>query len=126
MAVSNKVVALTVFALSLVASDYYLAHQQAKDCRVIADPDVLFSFNQLSHDFASNTSLSLPVKPNITVNQRSFEQLSQCLEPQHNLVSWWDWVFSDAQSNTFHYLDLLELITPDNDEYSSNSPRPGQ
>jgi hypothetical protein len=126
MAVSNKVVVLTVFALSLVASDYYLAHQQANDCRVNVDPDVLFSFNQLSHDFEANTSLSLPVKPSVTINQRSIEQLSQCLEPQHNSVSWWDWVFSDAHSNTFHYLDLLELITPDNNDYSNNHSRPGQ
>ena len=38
-------------------------------------------------------------------------------------VSWFAWLSGDRRSKQFHYLDLLELLLREGDDFSANSPR---
>lgn len=39
-------------------------------------------------------------------------------------VSWLAWLSGDSRSKQFHYLDLLELLLREGDDFSGNSPPP--
>lgn len=125
MVISNKVVAFAILGLVIVAGDTYLAHKQNSECAVFTDVGSMFDITQLSSNNISAYSFNGITSPNIEINATAQKRLNQCLAAQQNQVSWWDWVFSDSDSGTFHYLDLLELLTPNNNDYSSGgSSRP--
>lgn len=125
MVISYKVVAFAVFAVAVVGIDSYLAHSKTKDCYAFLQTDSMFSLADVetstltSNPMSSATRSSAPIE----LSQTAQSQLNQCLAAKQNQVSWFDWVFSNSDSGTFHYLDLLELLTPNNDsDYSSGAP----
>ena len=129
MVISNKVVAFAIFAVAAVGIDSYLAHSKTKDCYAFLQNDTMFSITDVHtsmlvlNPISSVTRSAAPVE----LSKTAQKQLNQCLAAKQNQVSWFDWVFSHSDSGTFHYLDLLELLTPNNDsDYNSGSPnRPG-
>ena len=68
-----------------------------------------------------NSSLSQSSMKNDAVNLKSTQlsNYSQCITQSDNSVSWVDWVFSWHDSPTFHYLDLLELLTSSGDSHGN-------
>lgn len=122
MVISNKVVALAVFAVAVVGIDSYLALSKTDDCYAFLQTDSMFSLSDVHSTSLVYNPLSSITRPSIPaeLSQTAQKQLNQCLAAKQNEVSWLDWVFSDSNSGTFHYLDLLELLTPNNDnDYSS-------
>lgn len=123
MAVSNKVVVFALLGLSFVAVNYVVANKDASfdlDCQSIEN-DSLFKLKEMS---SSNTVSpdSVHLK---SVKSKSLQisDSSECINDADNNVSWMDWVFSWQDSPTFHYLDLLELLTPVESRDSAHSHR---
>ena len=125
MRVSNNVVIFALIGLAVVSVDFYLAHQQSdtpSHCQQIADNDSVFALTNMASIASQgslNSSLSQSSMKNDAVNLKSTQlsNYSQCITQSDNSVSWMDWVFSWHDSPTFHYLDLLELLTSSGDSH---------
>lgn len=122
MTVSNKVVVFALLGLSFVAVNYIVAHKDANfdlTCQSIGENDPLFKLTEMS----SSNTLSPDSVHLKSVESKSLQiaDSSECINDADNNVSWMDWVFSWQDSPTFHYLDLLELLTPVESRDSAHS-----
>lgn len=128
MTVTNKVVVFSLLGLSVVAADYVVAHKEAQpllNCQQALDNDSFFTLSHLSSSKAmSNTFQATNLHTDIAkTKSQQLADYSQCLIREDNSVSWSDWFFSWQDSPTFHYLDLLELLTPvDNSDNGGSHP----
>ena len=125
--ISNKVVALALLCWTLVSIDSYMAHRQynqiPNQCKAFVSSNNVVIFNAMPEGFNAyqiNAANALSAELSPTASK----QLQQCMASVSNSVNWWNWVFSDAESGTFHYLDLLELLTPDSDFDGFDNARP--
>lgn len=122
MTVSNKVVVFALFGLSFVAVNYVVAHKDASlelACQSIGENKSLFKLTEMS---SSNTLSpdSVHLK-SVKLKSQQITDSSECINDPENNVSWMDWVFSWQDSPTFHYLDLLELLSPVENRDSTHS-----
>lgn len=126
--ISNKVVGFALFGLLVVVADSFIANQKNNPCQELIKSESLFnfdSFKQHSMSFSPRQIQPSVLPAKIQTNKKTTQILEQCLAPEHNSVSWLDWVFSNDASGSFHYLDLLELFTPSYESGSSDRTRPG-
>lgn len=124
MAVSNKFVVFALLGLSFVAVNYVVANKDASfdlACQSIGENDSLFKLREMSSSHTVSPD-SVHLK---SVKSKSLQisDSSECINDADNNVSWMDWVFSWQDSPTFHYLDLLELLTPVESRDSAHSHR---
>lgn len=133
MYISNKVVGLSLVALAVIAVDFLLSDlsMSKKESCVNVLPDVsssAFVIPNLTPDTSSFSQrmnqASFGSMSNTKLEPQAKAQIEYCLAPEQNQVSWLDWVFSDSESATFHYLDLLELLTPQPNDDGSSTQRP--
>ena len=130
MYISNKVVGLSLIAVAVVAVDFFAAdsttsHQKCieltSSTSVFVIPNLTPNTSSFSQQMNQATFGSVP---QAKIEPLSKAQIERCLAPEQNQVSWLDWVFSDSDSATFHYLDLLELLTPNRNDDNAGSQRP--
>lgn len=126
MTTSNKVVGLSLFAVLVVAIDFVSAwkQQDQRACEPSPDFSAAFVIPNLAPASHSLNEQFNNLHPGQNVAHMS-DSLStqQCLQPEYHQVSWYDWLFSDADSATFHYLDLLELISSSKDRENTQRPQ---
>ena len=124
MTISSKVVAFALFGLSALTIDYIVAHQYTAGdqiCAVANNSLIFSSVSEPQPDSLHPTALQLRTAK---AKSQRLASLTDCLSPEEKSVSWVDWVFSWQDSPTFHYLDLLELLSNNNDDSSHGSGQP--
>ena len=126
MTVSNKVVVFALLGLTVATVDYIVAHKKAQSllaCQQFTDNDSFFALSNMSSSSSiSNTFQTSNIQLDLAkAKSKQIADYSKCVTKADNSVSWMDWVFSWQDSPTFHYLDLLELLTPV-DANDNNAP----
>lgn len=130
MYISNKVVGLSLAAFAVVAIDFFATSSDSSKqrCLELATSSSVFVIPNLTPNTSSFSQqinqATFGSAPQTKIEPLTKAQIERCLAPEQNQVSWLDWVFSDSDSATFHYLDLLELLTPSQGDDNSSSQRP--
>jgi hypothetical protein len=131
MTVSKNVVIFALIGTAVVSVDLYLSHQESaapSHCNQYTEQNVkqysiqntaqdsvlsltnlaaISSYSTVS-DSLSESSLKQEL---VEVTAKQLSDASRCEQQSDHSVSWMDWVFSWQDSPTFHYLDLLELLS---------------
>lgn len=133
MTVSKNVVIFALIGLAAVSVDLLLdrhfSHSQIECQQLNAQGSSLALTNMAAlanhHTISGSLQHSMTTQQDNTVTQSThLKGGSQCNNSSEHSVSWMDWVFSWQDSPTFHYLDLLELLTSHNDDNSHGHPSP--
>lgn len=127
MIVSKYVVIFALLGSTVLSVDLYLTHQQSTIptyCNQLVEQDSILpktnvtavsSRSDLSNSL-SESSLQHALEKKLEqqlvgITSTQLTQQTQCVPQSEHSVSWMDWVFSWQDSPTFHYLDLLELLS---------------
>jgi hypothetical protein len=139
MTVSKNVIIFALIGTAVVSVDLYLSHQESaapSHCNQYTEQNVKQYSEQYSEQYsiqntAQDSVLSLTNLAAISsystvsdslsesslkqelveVTAKQLSDASRCERQSDHSVSWMDWVFSWQDSPTFHYLDLLELLS---------------
>ena len=130
MYISSKLVGLSLIAVAAVAVDFFATDFTASNQKCL-EPTSSSSEFVIPNLTPNTSSFSQQMNqarfgnaPHTKVEPLGEDQIEGCLAPEQNQVSWLNWVFSDNDSATFHYLDLLELLTTNRNDDNSSSQRP--
>lgn len=131
MTVSKNVIIFALIGTAVVSVDLYLSHQESaapSHCNQYTEQNVeQYSTQNTAQDSVLSLSNLAAISSYSTVNAslsesslkqelvevtaKQLSDASRCEQQSDHSVSWMDWVFSWQDSPTFHYLDLLELLS---------------
>lgn len=127
MNVSKNVTLFATIGLTAVAVNTFVGVQQSQTQTQCADlSSAIAALSYVAQANASNSLSGADIKlETVKVNTKIQADYNQCIAQSEHAVSWKDWVFSWQDSPTFHYLDLLELLSSDNKSHNSgDNPTP--
>lgn len=115
MNVSKNVTLFATIGITAVAVNTFVEFRQTQtqtQCAELSNAMVALSY--VAQANASNSLSSADIKlDTVKLNTKIRTEYNQCIAQSEHAVSWKDWVFSWQDSPTFHYLDLLELLSTD-------------
>lgn len=100
-----KLIGITV--LALLAHHLQDEGQRSAECQVVHSPVIVQQVSiQAGHVAVENRQVAVP-------------QALTCQSATHQQVSWGKWIFaSNSLPGSLHYLDLIELFSPQHDQGS--------
>lgn len=120
MNVSKNVTLFATIGVTALAANIFVNVQQSQtqtQCEDLSKAMVALSYVAQSN--VSNALSSADIKlDTVKLNTKIQAEYNQCIAQSEHSVSWKDWIFSWQDSPTFHYLDLLELLSSDNKNHN--------